>query len=269
MQAEPVTLASMVGALSLNRQQHPSAVQRQALDLQQEQAPVHSHFRPCWTQRGAAVGLPMLPHIGKVAVEVPGEKLSRYILGVSFLRAVELPMLFQSRQMATEKQGWHICRHFCRHRAQVPSAKANMYTGNGCQRRANCLSLEGLGRRDCVRSHQVWLIFTRDILAYRWQIAAESLAGECRAESETLQQLRQPGSLATADMAQSLVRDMAERAQQHGASAVSQELLQMVAEHCTEAGESRSFEQVLRVAKDVYFECCVLQACKIGSKGLL
>ncbi len=84
MQAEPVTLASMVGALSLNRQQHPSAaLQQQALDLQQEQAPVHSHFRPCWTQRGAAVGLPMLRHVGKVAVEVPGEKLSRYILDAS------------------------------------------------------------------------------------------------------------------------------------------------------------------------------------------
>ena len=78
MQAEPVTLASMVGALSLNRQQHPAAaLQRQALDLQHAQAPVHSHFRPCWAQRGAAVGLPMLPHIGQVAVEVPAEKLSR------------------------------------------------------------------------------------------------------------------------------------------------------------------------------------------------
>ena len=73
-----MTLASMVGALSLNRQQHPTAaLQQQALDLQHAQAPVHSHFRPCWAQRGAAVGLPMLPHIGQVAVEVPAEKLSR------------------------------------------------------------------------------------------------------------------------------------------------------------------------------------------------
>ncbi len=165
----------------------------------------------------------------------------------------------QSRHMATEKQGWHICRHFCRHCALAPSAKANMYTGNGCQRRANCLSLEGLGRRDCIRSHQDWLTFTGDILAYRWQVAAESLAGECRAESKTLQQLRQPGSLPTADMAQSLVQDMTERAQQHGASAVSQELLQMVAERCIEAGEQRFVEQVLRVAEDQDFKCCVLQ----------
>ena len=70
----------MVGALSLNRQLNPAAaLQRQALDLQHAQAPVHSHFRPCWAQRGAAVGLPMLPHIGQVAVEVPMEKISRCV----------------------------------------------------------------------------------------------------------------------------------------------------------------------------------------------
>ena len=84
-----------------------------------------------------------------------------------------------------------------------------------------------------------------------------------------MRQLRQPGSLPTADMAQSLVQDMTERAQQHGASAVSQELLQMAAERCTEAGELRSVEHVLRVAKDVDCKCCALQACGNGSKGLL
>ena len=82
LQTEPVTLAGMVGALSLNRQQHhTAALQVQALDLSQhvQQAPVHSHFRPCWAQRGAAIGLPMLPHVGQVAVEVPTEKLSRSV----------------------------------------------------------------------------------------------------------------------------------------------------------------------------------------------
>lgn len=78
MQAEPITLAGMVGALSLNGQQQPAAaLHQQALELQHAQAPVHSHFRPCWAQRGAAVGLPMLPHVDQVAVEVPTEKLSR------------------------------------------------------------------------------------------------------------------------------------------------------------------------------------------------
>ena len=73
-----MTLAGMVGALSLNRQQESAAaLQRQALDLQHLQPPVYSHFRPCWAQRGAAVGLPMLPYIGQVAVEVPANKLSR------------------------------------------------------------------------------------------------------------------------------------------------------------------------------------------------
>ena len=83
LQTEPVTLAGMVGALSLHRQQHPTAApQAQALDLSQhaQQAPVHSHFRPCWAQRGAAIGLPMLPHVGQVAVEVPTEKLSRCVI---------------------------------------------------------------------------------------------------------------------------------------------------------------------------------------------
>ena len=80
MQAEPIALAGMIGALSLNRQQDSAAaLQRQALDLQQMQPPVHNHFRPCWAQRGAAVGLPMLPYIGQVAVEVPAERLSRCI----------------------------------------------------------------------------------------------------------------------------------------------------------------------------------------------
>ena len=77
-----MTLAGMVGALSLKRQQHPiAALQAQALDLSQhaQQAPVHSHFRPCWGQRGAAIGLPMLPHVGQVAVEVRTEKLSRSV----------------------------------------------------------------------------------------------------------------------------------------------------------------------------------------------
>lgn len=80
MQAEPVKLAAMVGALSLSRQQHPTALQQQALDLQHAQAPVHSHFRPCWAQRGTAIGLPMLPQIGQVAVQVPAEKLTRCAL---------------------------------------------------------------------------------------------------------------------------------------------------------------------------------------------
>ncbi len=81
-QTDPLTLAGMVGILSLNRQQHPrAALQAQALDLSQhtQQAPVHSHFRPCWAQRGAAIGLPMLPHVGQVAVEVPTEKLGRSV----------------------------------------------------------------------------------------------------------------------------------------------------------------------------------------------
>lgn len=88
-----MTLAGMVGALSLKRQQHPiAALQAQALDLSQhaQQAPVHSHFRPCWGQRGAAIGLPMLPHVGQVAVEVRTEKLSRSVAAASVARMCPL-----------------------------------------------------------------------------------------------------------------------------------------------------------------------------------
>lgn len=80
VQAEPATLAGLVGVLSLNGQQPlAAALQQKALDLQHAPPPMHSHFRPCWAERGAAVGLPMKPHIGQVAVEVPTEKLSRCV----------------------------------------------------------------------------------------------------------------------------------------------------------------------------------------------
>ena len=78
VQAEPATLAGLVGVLSLNGQQPlATALQQKALDLQHAAPPMPSHFRPCWAERGAAVGLSMKPHIGQVAVEVPTEKLSR------------------------------------------------------------------------------------------------------------------------------------------------------------------------------------------------
>lgn len=73
-----MALARLVGALSLNRHQPLAAgLQQRALDLQYAPPPMHSHFRPCWAEQGAAIGLPMKPHIGQVAVEVPSEKLSR------------------------------------------------------------------------------------------------------------------------------------------------------------------------------------------------
>ena len=88
VQAEPATLAGLVGVLSLNGQQPlAAALQQKALDLQHAAPPMHSHFRPCWAERGAAVGLPMKPHIGQVAVKVPTEKLSRCVqLLHAFLR---------------------------------------------------------------------------------------------------------------------------------------------------------------------------------------
>lgn len=62
------------------------------------------------------------------------------------------------------------------------------------------------------------------------------MAGDCRAEQEALQQLRQLGSLPSTDVAGALVRDILGRAQAHGADTISQELLQRVAERCAEAG---------------------------------
>ena len=80
MQAEPSTLAGLVGVLSPNGQQPlAAALQQKALDLLHAPPPMHSHFRPCWAERGAAIGLPMKPHIGQVAVEVSTEKLSRCV----------------------------------------------------------------------------------------------------------------------------------------------------------------------------------------------
>ncbi len=73
--------------------------------------------------------------------------------------------------------------------------------------------------------------------AHRWQAAAETVAGDCRAEQDALLQLRQPGSLPSADAARTLVQDITARSQQHGSGAISQELLQLVAERCIEAGE--------------------------------
>ena len=79
--------------------------------------------------------------------------------------------------------------------------------------------------------------FSRETIVYRWQAAAEAIGQDCRAEQEALQQLRQPGSIPSAGAARSLVLDITARSQQHGSGAVSQELLQMVAEQCIEAGE--------------------------------
>ena len=66
---------------------------------------------------------------------------------------------------------------------------------------------------------------------------ADAVAADCRSEQEALQQLRQPGSLPSAEMARTLVHDVTQRAQEHGAGDVSQELLQLIAERCSEAGE--------------------------------
>ena len=77
--------------------------------------------------------------------------------------------------------------------------------------------------------------------ARRWQAAADSIARSCAAEQDALQQLRLPSSLPSADAALALGQDIVARAHQHGAVAVSEELLQQLAERCTEAGErSRS-----------------------------
>ena len=83
--------------------------------------------------------------------------------------------------------------------------------------------------------------------AHRWHAAAESVAGDCRAEQESLQQLRQPGSLPSADAASSLVQDITARSQQHGPGAISQELLQLVAERCIDAGEQWAHAQHARM----------------------
>ena len=82
--------------------------------------------------------------------------------------------------------------------------------------------------------------------ARRWQAAADLIARDCAAEQDALQQLRLPGSLPSADAALALGHDIIARAHQHGAVAVSEELLQQLAERCTEAGErDRSWHPVL------------------------
>ena len=78
---------------------------------------------------------------------------------------------------------------------------------------------------------------TCEQFTHRWQSAAEAIARDCKAEQEALQQLSQPGSLPSAEAARSLVHDITARSQQHGPGAISQELLQLVAERCIETGE--------------------------------
>lgn len=83
LRAKAGTLASLVGALSLDPgAQSPAAeLQRSALhpdNLAQAAAgPTHSHFRPPWGERGAAVGLPLQEHASRIAVPLHAEQLER------------------------------------------------------------------------------------------------------------------------------------------------------------------------------------------------
>ena len=82
--AQPASLASLVGALSL----HPSSSRNPAAQLQRRAlhpaqlalaagGPAHSHFQPAWAQRGAAAGLPWEEHAGQIGVPLGPEHLER------------------------------------------------------------------------------------------------------------------------------------------------------------------------------------------------
>lgn len=96
------------------------------------------------------------------------------------------------------------------------------------------------------------------------------MGADCRSEQEALQQLRQPGSLPSAEVAHTLVHDVTQRTQEHGADDVSQELLQLIAERCSAAGEHHyiylpdwdTATNMSKVPRCQYMWCCSIRGCK-------